>query len=245
MNEIARRLRAFIGRRAPLGEPTDVIETLVATILSQNTSDVNSGRAYVQLRLAYPRWSDVADADLRDLAQTIRCGGLADQKAGTIRKALTIIRERYGGFAPAGLAQRSDSDLLDELTSIPGVGLKTAACVLMFALRRDLCAVDTHIHRIANRLGLVRTSSPDRTFHALRPLIPRGKARRLHVDLILFGREICKARLPHCHECPLGDLCEWPEKEAHIMGARTGPRATSGALLLTDAIRHNQTSPLT
>lgn len=239
MNEIAPRLRTFIGRKAPLGEKTDIIETLVATILSQNTSDVNSERAYAQLRVTYPTWDSVADADPRELARVIRSGGLADQKAATIQNALRTFRSQYGGFTLVEYTGRSDDELLEELTTIPGVGLKTAACVLMFSLHRDICAVDTHIHRIANRLGVVRTSSPDKTFHALRPLIPKGKARRLHVDLILFGRNICKARSPHCHECPLADLCNWPEKDEHARAGRTGPRAVSGDLLLTDVIRRH------
>jgi len=237
MNDIARRLRRFIGRRAPLGDPTDVMETLVATILSQNTSDRNSGRAYAELRSTYPSWESVAHADPRELASAIRSGGLADQKARTIVAAVTTLTTRRGGFVPRRLIRISDDDLLTELTAIPGVGLKTAACVLMFSLSRDICAVDTHIHRIANRLGLVRTSTPEQTFRALRPLIPKGRARRLHVDLILFGRSVCKARFPHCHECPVFDLCDWDPRDEHRRNRRPGPRPVSGDLLLTDAIR--------
>lgn len=241
MNELIRRLRACIGRRAaPLGEATDLIETLVATILSQNTSDVNSHRAYRELRATYDDWHQVADADIDELARVIRAGGLAGQKARAIREALRTIRARYPDFTLGSLARRSDDAILTDLTAIPGVGLKTAACVLMFSLKRDVCAVDTHIHRIANRLGIVHTSSPDKTFHALRPLIPKGKGRRLHIDLILFGRNICKARSPHCHECPLYDLCAWEEKERHGRDRRRGPRPVSGDLLLTDIIRGNR-----
>ncbi len=239
MKEIARRLRSFVGRKAPLGEKTDIVETLVATILSQNTSDVNSERAYARLRLTYSTWKDVATSDRRDLARTIREAGLADQKARAIHEALTSLLSPTSLFSKQSLARHTDDELLDSLTEIPGVGLKTAACVLMFSLHRDVCAVDTHIHRVVNRLGVVQTSTPDKTFHALRPLIPKGKARRLHVDLILFGRSVCKARLPHCHECPLEDLCSWPEKEEHVRAARTGPRAVSGDLLLTDVIRRH------
>jgi endonuclease-3 len=234
--EIARRLRAFIkGSSRIVAEP--MIDTLVATILSQNTSDVNSHRAYLQLRATYPTWDEVADADRAELADAIRIGGLADQKAATILTALRSIREQYGGFELPHIDDAGDDQLLAELTAIRGIGLKTAACVLMFSLGRDICAVDTHVHRVANRLGIVATSSADKTFHALRPLVPKGKGRRFHVDLIRFGRKICKAQRPHCFECPLFDLCRWPQKEEFAAAMRPGPLPVSGDFMLLDILR--------
>lgn len=214
------------------------VDSLVATILSQNTSDVNSERAYIELRSRFASWDDVADADARDLADAIRVGGLADQKARTIIDALRSLRERHGGLGLEHFETTDDAALLDELTAMRGIGLKTAACVLMFSLGRDLCAIDTHIHRVANRLGLVDTRSPDRTFHDLRPQIPPGDARTLHVALIRFGRHVCKAQRPHCFECPLFDLCAWELKEQYALDARPGARAASGDTVLADILRH-------
>jgi endonuclease-3 len=190
----------------------------------------------MELRAAYPHWDEVADADPRELARVIRSGGLADQKSRTIIEVLNLIRDRYGDFEPAHLDTTSDDELLQELTSMRGIGLKTAACVLMFSLGRDVCAVDTHIHRVTNRLGIVQTSNADKTFHELRPLIPKGKGREFHVDLIYFGRRICKAQRPHCFECPLYDLCQWEHKEEYAAAGRPGPTAVSGDILLTDVL---------
>lgn len=214
------------------------VDALVATILSQNTSDINSERAYLNLRATFTSWQAVADADPKDVAAAIRVGGLADQKARTIIQGLRSLRERYGALELEHFESTDDAALLEELTAIKGVGLKTAACVLMFSLGRDLCAIDTHIHRVANRLGIVDTTTPDRTFHELRPQIPPGSGRTLHVALIRFGRHVCKAQRPHCFECPLFDLCAWELKDEHARNERRGARAASGDAVLADILRH-------
>lgn len=211
-------------------------ESLVATILSQNTTDANSNRAYQSLRARYRTWHAVARAPHDKLVETIRVAGLAEAKARTIRTALQTIHAATGGYDPEGFDE-GDEELLARLTAIPGVGLKTAACVLMFSLGRDVCAVDTHVHRIANRLGLVETSTPDRTFRALAPLLPPGRAREAHVAMILFGRQICKAQRPHCFECPVFTLCTWPERHRFALEMRPGPAPASGNLLLLEVIR--------
>ncbi len=232
--EIIDILRSFTTVPAKLDADASFMETLVATILSQNTSDTNSARAYRNLRAAYRTWADVAVANRAELAATIRSGGLADQKAGTILNVLARVHERYGSYDPPRLDGVSDDELLAELTSLKGVGLKTAACVLMFSLGRDICAVDTHVHRFVNRVGIVHASTPDRTFAELRPLIPAGMARQFHVDMILFGRYVCKAQRPHCFECPVYDHCGWELKEEYAEAARPGPAPVSGDLLLVD-----------
>lgn len=214
------------------------VDTLVATILSQNTSDVNSERAYLQLRATFATWDAVADADPAELAAAIRVGGLAEQKSRTIIGALQALRERHGGLGLEHFERTGDDELLAELTSMKGIGLKTAACVLMFSLARDLCAIDTHIHRVANRLGLVDTTNPDRTFHDLRPQVPPGAARNLHVALIRFGRHVCKSQRPHCFECPLFDVCEWEAKDQFAENGLRGARAVSGDVVLADILRH-------
>jgi endonuclease-3 len=234
--EIAHRLRPFSHRDSSNDAEAGPVDALVATILSQNTSDINSHRAYLQLRATYSSWDEVADTSPEDLAGVIRSGGLADQKSRTIISALRAIRERYGNFELEALSAAGDDELLRDLTAMKGVGLKTAACVLMFSLDRDLCAVDTHIHRVANRLGIVQTTTPEKTFHELRPLIPEGKGKEFHVGMIRFGRQICKAQRPHCFECPLFDLCRWESKEEYARAGLRGPRAASGDLVLLDII---------
>lgn len=214
------------------------VDALVATVLSQNTSDVNSERAYVQLRSIFKSWDAVADSSVAKLAKTIRVAGLADQKAATIVNALRSLRERHGDLALRDIDTTDDARLIEELTSYKGIGLKTASCVLMFSLGRDLCAIDTHIHRVLNRIGVVATTSPDRTFDALRPMIPAGEGRNLHVALIRFGRHVCKAQRPHCFECPLFDICRWPSKEQFAGEAKPGSRAVSGNVVLADILRH-------
>ena len=236
VRQIGNRLKNHFPKKNRSGGDVSFVDALTAIILSQNTSDVNSHKAYQALRVAWPRWEDAADADLDELAETIRIGGLADQKARGIQNTLRAFQEQWGDFKLRGIEDVPDDELLEFLTSIKGVGLKSASCAMMFALDRDLCAVDTHLHRILNRLGIVNASSPDKTFRDLRPLIPKGRARELHVSLIHFGREICKARLPHCFECPLFDLCEWEAKKEHAAAKKQGPKAVSGDFLITEGI---------
>lgn len=236
VRKIAAILRKQFPRTSRYEREISFVDTLVAIILSQNTNDVNSHRAYQMMRATYPTWEEVLAADPAELAASIRIGGLAEQKSRTIQNTLKTFLEHWGDFTLPGIENVPDDELLTLLTAIPGVGVKSASCAMMFALDRDLCAVDTHLHRILNRVGIVKTSSPDKTFVQLRPLIPKGEACRLHVSLIRFGREICKARLPHCFECPLYDLCEWEEKESYATARRQGPKAVSGDFLITDGI---------
>lgn len=239
-----RRVRTIANRLAKIYPPREeyregaasFVDTLVAIILSQNTSDVNSHRAWIALRNAWSDWHEVAAADPEDLVPTIAVSGLAEQKSRTIHGMLNRLLERWGDFRLDGIEEMEDEELLAFLTGMKGIGLKSASCAMMFALDRDLCAVDTHLHRVLNRLGVLSASSPDRTFEALRPLLPKGRAREIHVSLIRFGRDICKARGPHCFECPLYDLCEWDQKEEHARAARPGPKPVSGTFLITDAV---------
>ena len=233
---VANRLKKFFPKKSQYEREVSFVDTLVAIILSQNTSDVNSHKAYQALRVAWPDWEEVTEAEHGELAETIRIGGLADQKARGIQNTLRAFQERWGDFDLHGIEEIPDDELLEFLTGIKGIGLKSASCAMMFALDRDLCAVDTHLHRILNRLGVVKASSPDKTFREMRPLVPEGRARELHVSLIRFGRTICKARHPHCFECPLYDLCEWEEKEEHAAARKQGPKAVSGDFLITEGI---------
>jgi endonuclease-3 len=209
-----RRIRAILNRlRARFGElepprRDDPLDELILTVLSQHTSDLNAGRAFDLLRSAFPTWDLVVGARTSTVADTIRSGGLAQTKAPRIQAILREVRERDGRFDLSWLRDVSDDDARAYLTALPGVGPKTAAVVLSFALGRDAIPVDTHVHRVAKRLGLVpATASAERAGRLLHELVPDGLRTQLHVALIRLGRDICKAPIPRCRGCPLKDLC--------------------------------------
>lgn len=204
---ILRRLQKRYGQLVP-PRAVDPLEELILTVLSQHTSDLNADRAFTALRSAFPTWDDVAAAPTATVADTIRSGGLADTKSPRIQAILEEVHEREGSYDLARLRSLSDDEVRAYLTSLPGIGPKTAAVVLSFALGRDAIPVDTHVYRVATRLGLVPASaSAERADRLLHDLVPEGLRTPLHVALIRLGREICKAPTPRCRSCPLKDLC--------------------------------------
>jgi endonuclease-3 len=184
------------------------LEELILTILSQNTSDTNSGRAFEALRERYPTWQALAAARPQQVASVIRAGGLANTKAPRILAVLREIRRREDGFDLSWMHDAPDEEIDEYLSSLPGVGPKTVACVLAFSLGRPALPVDTHVHRVATRLGWIPPGMPAAKAHvALAELVPPRLRVAIHVGLIHLGREICKAGRPRCEECPLVDLC--------------------------------------
>jgi endonuclease-3 len=229
-NATARRARAIHDRlRKRFGdlEPpraVDPVDELVLTVLSQHTSDLNAERAFGELRAAFPTWEAVVDAPAETVADAIRSGGLANTKAPRIQTILREVREREGAFDLSVLRAMSDAQARDYLTSLPGIGPKTAAVVLSFALGRDAIPVDTHVHRVTRRLAMVPpTASAERADRLLHDLVPDGLRTPLHVGLIRLGREICKAPTPLCRQCPLKDLC--PTAPRYL--TRSGRRASA------------------
>jgi endonuclease-3 len=201
------RLRKRFGELEP-PRRADPLEELILTVLSQHTSDINAERAFGLLRAEYPTWDDVVDAPTLAVADTIRSGGLANTKAPRIQAILREVHERERRYDVSWLRGASDADARSYLTSLPGVGPKTAAVVLSFALGRDAIPVDTHVHRVSMRLGLVPPKvSAERADRLLHDLVPDGLRTSMHVALIRLGREICKAPIPRCRQCPLKDLC--------------------------------------
>jgi endonuclease-3 len=213
-NANTRRLRAIhrrlVKRFGELEPPraADPLDELVLTVLSQHTSDLNADRAFAALRAAYPTWDGLVAADSHAVADVIRSGGLANTKAPRIQEILREVRDREGSFSLERLRTMSDVDARAYLTSLPGIGPKTAAVVLSFALGRDAMPVDTHVHRVTRRLGIVpEKASAERADRLLHDLVPDGLRTPLHVAFIRLGREICKAPIPRCAVCPLKDLC--------------------------------------
>jgi endonuclease-3 len=206
---VQRRLRADHGPFVP--KPVlPIIDEIVATVLSQHTSDVNSGRAFAELKRRYPTWEQVADATAEQVADAIRSGGIADQKARRIQRVLAAIEAREGRIDLGRLHDLDDAAVEAYLLSLPGVGPKTAACVLTFAMGRAAFPVDTHVHRIAIRLGWIpAATTADKAHQLLTPQIPPEIRYDLHVAMISHGRNVCRAQRPRCDACVLADQCAY------------------------------------
>jgi endonuclease-3 len=199
------RLREIYGR--PRNEPHgDPVAELVRTILSQNTNDTNRDVAYDRLRARFPTWEQVRDAPLGGVMEAVRPGGLANAKAPNIQEALRRI-----GDPPDldWLAGAPREEAIAYLTALPGVGRKTAACVLIFSFDIPEIPVDTHVHRVGGRLGLFPEGAPfERAHDALLAVVDPADAYELHINLIEHGRAVCRPR-PRCGECGLRRMCPW------------------------------------
>lgn len=203
---IVRRLQRHFGDLLP-PRASNPLDELILTVQSQHTSDLNAERAFGLLRGRYPTWDDVVRAPTAEIADTIRPGGLANTKAARIQAILRDIHQREGRYDLSHLTTRSDEEIVEYLSSLPGVGPKTVAVVMGFAFGRQTIPVDTHVHRVATRLGLVPQTSAERAQRLLEALVPDEIKTPLHVGLIRLGREICKAGRPRCEDCPVFELC--------------------------------------
>jgi endonuclease-3 len=220
------RLRLILGRlNRSYGRPSharggDPLDSLIGTVLSQNTTDVNSGRAFAQLKARFPNWESVLDARPNRIATAIRSGGLGDIKARRIKRILRQIEEDRGRLDLSFLRRMPLGEARDYLTDLPGVGPKTAACVLLFSLHRAAFPVDTHVLRVSRRLGLIRPKTTMERAHEIFEVLFEGSASRdggkrwssqamlaLHLGLVRHGRQICAARRPRCDICPLFEIC--------------------------------------
>lgn len=185
------------------------IDELVATVLSQHTNDVNRDRAFRQLKRRFPNWEQVLHAPTRSIAAAIKPAGLSNQKAPRIKAMLQRIAEANEGKLSLNfLAEMPVSEAMDWLKRLPGVGPKTAACVLLFSFGKPVFPVDTHIYRISKRLGwLDEKVSEARANELLDKVVPNEIKYRLHLNMIAHGRKICKPQNPRCNECVLKHLC--------------------------------------
>jgi endonuclease-3 len=217
------RLRALYGRpaMAPHGHP---IAELILTVLSQSTNDRNRDVAYLRLRERFPTWEAVMLAPLEEVEQAIRPGGISKVKSVRIQAILRAIAadpRPPPAAAPRRISDPSPTQLSldwlshapltearDYLLALPGVGRKTAACVLLFAFGLREVPVDTHVSRVGSRLGLLRAGAPFAELHdQMLALTPPGEELELHVNLLRHGRRTCHARLPECDSCALARMC--------------------------------------
>lgn len=190
------------------------LDQLVSTILSQNTNDVNRDRAFAGLRQRFPTWEEVRDAPVQEVIEAIRPAGLANQKGPRLQKALQRITEERGELSLDFLADLPLKEARAWLMSFDGVGPKTAAIVLLFSLGRPAFPVDTHVHRVSRRLGLIDQGvNAAKAHELLEVLVPPDWYYAFHLNVIHHGRQVCHARKPKCHACVLRDLCDFYVRE--------------------------------
>ncbi len=206
-------IAAYGNRHWQRGKHLPPLDELVLTILSQHTSDVNSIRAFDDLCRRFSTWAEVVAAPVAEVAEAIRSGGLAMQKAPRIQAALRTIYEQRGDYSLDFLADLPLEQARAYLTALNGVGPKTAAIVLLFALGRPALPVDTHVHRVSQRLGLIGPRTSEAQAHTiLEPLLQPKQIYTFHIDMITHGRQVCKAQRPHCEICPLQKECDYYQR---------------------------------
>ena len=200
------RLRLVYGRPSapPHRRPLD---ELILTVLSQSTNDRNRDVAFLRLRDRFPDWTAVREAPVEDVEAAIRPGGISNVKSERIQAILRALDD------PPSLDHLEELDVeaaRDELCALPGVGRKTAACVLLFSFGMPDVPVDTHVSRVGTRLGLFRPGAPFVELHDdMLAITPRGQELELHVNLLRHGRRTCHAQRPQCPSCPLRRMCPW------------------------------------
>ena len=197
----------------------DPLDLLIATILSQNTNDNNSFKAFKNLKNRYPSWDLLLDEKRSSIEKQIRVAGLGAAKSEAIQNLIVKLMEDRGTLNLNHIVKMQDEEAIAELTRYKGIGVKTASCVLLFALRRNICPVDTHVHRTLNRIGIVSEKTPDKTFYTLNRNFPGKSAHSFHTNLIRLGREICLPSKPRCGICPLYQICRYPGKNPGIKEA--------------------------
>jgi endonuclease-3 len=189
-------------------QASDPMDELVSCILSQNTNDANRDRGFYAMKARYPTWQDVVDAPTPDLIDVLRPAGLANQKAPRIQAVLRRIYDERGAYNIDFLRDLPQEEARAWLISFDGVGPKTAAIVLCFAFGLPALPVDTHVHRVSTRLGLIPDkTTADKAHPLMEALVPGAWHYPFHIYLIRHGRDTCTARVAHCERCPLTQVC--------------------------------------
>jgi endonuclease-3 len=183
------------------------LDQLIQTILSQNTSDRNSYAAFSSLKRKYPSWESLMEASEDEIAETIKVGGLENIKAKRIKDTLIAIKERRQNLDLSYLKELPQEEALSSLTTLKGVGPKTAAVVLLFSFGKPVLPVDTHIHRVSKRLSLIGNADRLKAHKILQQMVPKEQVYSFHINMIEHGRKICKPK-PKCPECVLNSICE-------------------------------------
>lgn len=216
---ICKALESVYGRPECTGS-SEPLDELVRTILSQNTTDLGSGEAFRRLKERFPGWEDVRNAESADLEDSISVGGLARTKAACIKALIGELYKAHNEVSLSFMSNMTDGEAFDYLMKFRGVGPKTAACVLMFALCRPVFPVDTHVHRIAKRLGLVEQSADaEKAQGLLGRIVPEDCVYSLHVNLVKHGKRVCRAGNPKCGLCVLVREC--PSADSEGVGSGT------------------------
>lgn len=214
LRDISARLARRYGCPARCAHQTDPVRNLILTILSQNTTDANRDRAFAELSARFPTLPRLAAAKPEEVEAAIRVGGLARAKAKAILAALARLKAERGSYTLDYLREMPLRMAREHLTSFPGVGVKTANVLLLFSFGREAFPVDTHILRVARRLGLVPASADlSRAARRLEPHVPAEEHMPLHLNMIRLGREICRPRKPRHEECPLLPVCPEGRRE--------------------------------
>jgi len=208
-NYIVQNLESTFGE-PQISPKSDPLAMLINIILSQATSDANSGRTFHNLRKVFKTWEKVLAANETDIADVIRLGGLANQKARVIKDLLGQIKAARKTLSLKFVEKMPDEEARDYLQSFRGIGPKTVACTLLFACHKEVFPLDTHIFRVLKRMGILPEKITDAKAHRLLDeLAPPGKFYSLHVNLIRLGRKICRPREPLCEQCPLIEYCDY------------------------------------
>jgi endonuclease III len=197
-------------RNPRLHNKSNPLDELIFILLSAKTAERSYLRTYAALRMKFHPWSRILEAPASSVVAVITEGGLAEKKEKQLRALLLAIRERTGEVSLEFLSDLSDEDAESFLVSLPGIGLKSARCVLMYSLHRDVFPVDTHCRRVLSRLGLVEFERlTDSVQNRIQAKIPAGIRHTLHVNLVAHGREVCVSRRPRCGECPISEFCTY------------------------------------
>ena len=200
------------------GNPPDLaheepLDGLILTLLSQNTNDRNRDRAFSALKAGFPSWDEAAEAPAGEIEELIRPAGLAPTKSSRMAEILSVLQRNFGEYSLRRLKDWSTEHIREYLLSLPGIGPKTAACVLLFDLGRPAFPVDTHIARFCRRMEWVKESlPPDLMVPLMESWVHPARFLGGHVNIILHGREICKARKPECSRCALITLCPFQKR---------------------------------
>jgi endonuclease-3 len=207
--------------------PLPVLDEMILTILSQNTNDRNSGRAFDNLKSHFPTAEELSRADQETLSDVIKTGGLGRIKAGYILALLKWLETNYGTLDCGFICNMETDEALRTFRDVKGIGVKTIAVTLAFACERDIFPVDTHVFRVMKRIGnLPESKTPEKAFYFLKELIPQGKGISMHMNVIRHGREVCHPRKPDCPNCILNKICDYFLSESETRSGAP-PRASS------------------